>query len=99
MAEASLPQDELRAALARARAAFPGLPLDDATFARRLADAVGDAQPGAITALAVEDLFLACAAGAGTPGAAATFTARHGDTIRGAVARVVRGADAAEVEQ
>ncbi|HMF41076.1 MAG TPA: sigma-70 family RNA polymerase sigma factor, partial [Polyangia bacterium] len=32
-------------------------------------------------------------------GAAAVFTARHGDTVRSAIARVVRNADAAEIEQ
>ena len=35
----------------------------------------------------------------GATGAAAAFSARHGATIRGAIARIVRGADAGEVEQ
>src|ERR671935_46639 len=48
MAEASLPEDDLRAALARGRAAFPALALDAAAFARRLTDAVGDAGPAAL---------------------------------------------------
>ena len=54
---------------------------------------------GTLAALAIEDLYLACACLAQAPGAAAAFAARHGATIRGAIARIVRGADAAEVEQ
>jgi RNA polymerase sigma-70 factor, ECF subfamily len=53
----------------------------------------------AISALAIEDLFLASACLAGIEGAAAAFNARHGATIRGTIARIVRGADNGEVEQ
>jgi len=94
-----VPSDDLRAALAGARAAFPDLAVDDATFARRLA-ALGVATDAAtLAALAVEDLYLAFACVEGRAGAAAAFTARHGDVIRSAIGRVVRGADAAEIEQ
>src|SRR5690242_7804912 len=99
MGELSAQNETLRAAVARGRAAFPDLALDEETFGRRLAEVAGDAGPAGLAALAIEDLFLACAATSGTPGAAALFSARHGDGIRAAIARVVRGADAAEVEQ
>jgi RNA polymerase sigma-70 factor (ECF subfamily) len=92
---------DLAAACARGRAAFGQLPLDDQTFAKHLARAIkiGGAGPSAISALAIEDLFLACACLAGTEGAAAAFSARHGATMRGTIARIVRGADNGEVEQ
>jgi RNA polymerase sigma-70 factor (ECF subfamily) len=53
----------------------------------------------ALAALALEDLYLACAAAAGVEGAAAMFRTRHGATIRAAVGRVLQGADLAEIEQ
>ena len=91
----------LAAACARGHAAFGNLVLDDQTFAKHLARAikVGGATPGSISTLAIEDLFLACACLAGVEGAAAAFSARHGATIRGTIARIVRGADNGEVEQ
>jgi len=94
--------DDLAALVARGRTAFPDLALDDRAFAAHLAAVLaGDnaANRAGLAALAVEDLYLACACRAQVPGAAAAFTARHGDTIRGAIARIVRGADAAEIEQ
>jgi RNA polymerase sigma-70 factor, ECF subfamily len=92
---------DLVAACARGRAAFGDLGLDDRTFAKHLARVIkmGGASPSTIPALAIEDLFLACACLAGTEGAAAAFSARHGATIRGTIARIVRGADNGEVEQ
>jgi len=98
MGEASIPNAKVRAAAARGRAAFPDLTLDEEAFARRLAELAGD-EPAAVAALAVEDLYLAAACLAGTSGAAAALGARHGDTIRSAIARVLRGDAAAEVEQ
>ena len=91
----------LVAACTRGRAAFPDLALDDQTFVKHLARVIktGGAGPSAISTLAIEDLFLACACLAGTEGAAATFSARHGATIRGTIVRIVRGADNGEVEQ
>jgi RNA polymerase sigma-70 factor (ECF subfamily) len=92
---------DLSAACARGRAAFGDLVLDDHTFVKHLAQVIknGGANPGAISTLAIEDLFLVCACLAGTEGAAAAFSARHGATIRGTIARIVRGADNGEVEQ
>jgi RNA polymerase sigma-70 factor, ECF subfamily len=91
----------LVAACVRGHAAFGNLALDDQTFTTQLARVIktSGADPSAISALAIEDLFLACACLAGIEGAAATFGARHGATIRGTIARIVRGADNGEVEQ
>jgi RNA polymerase sigma-70 factor (ECF subfamily) len=91
----------LAAACARGRAAFKALVLDDLTFAKHLARAIkiGGTDPRAISTLAIEDLFLACACLVGIEGAAAAFSARHGATIRGTITRMVRGADNGEVEQ
>jgi RNA polymerase sigma-70 factor (ECF subfamily) len=95
-----LPPEAARAALARGQAAFPQLPLDEQAFSLHLARVLGeDAVPAELTALAIEDLYLACACSTGVPGAAALFTARYGPTVRSAVARIVRDADAAEIEQ
>lgn len=92
---------DLVAACARGRAAFADLALDDQTFVKHLARVIemGGASPSALSTLPIEDLFLACACLAGTEGAAAAFSARHGATIRGTIARIVRGADNGEVEQ
>jgi RNA polymerase sigma-70 factor (ECF subfamily) len=91
----------LAAACARGRAAFRDLALDDQTFTTRLARVIKmrGADPSVLSTLAIEDLFLACACLAGIEGAAAAFSARHGATIRGTIARIVRGADNGEVEQ
>jgi RNA polymerase sigma-70 factor (ECF subfamily) len=91
----------LAAACARGRAAYGNLALGDQTFATQLARVIkmSGAAPSAISTLAIEDLFLACACLAGIEGAAAAFNARHGATIRGTIARIVRGADNGEVEQ
>ena len=92
---------DLAAACARGRAAFSTLDLDDLTFVKQLARTtkMSGADRRAISGLAIEDLFLACACLAGTEGAAAAFSERHGPTIRGTIARIVRGADNGEVEQ
>ena len=92
---------DLVAACARGRAAFPGLVLDDQTFVKHLARAAktGGGTLDAFPQLVIEDLFLCCACLAGADGAAAAFHARHGATIRGTIARIVRGADNGEVEQ
>jgi RNA polymerase sigma-70 factor, ECF subfamily len=102
-AEVELHVDDMAAATARGRAAFPDLAVDQHAFAahltRTLAADAAQAPASTLAALAIEDLYLACACLTQAPGAAAAFAARHGSTIRGAIARIVRGADAAEVEQ
>ena len=99
MTDGPLAAGELRAAASRGHVAHPDLAFDEEIFAHQLAALAGDGGPAAVAALAVEDLYLARACAAGAPGAAAAFTARHGATVRGAIARIVQGADAAEIEQ
>jgi RNA polymerase sigma-70 factor (ECF subfamily) len=92
---------DLLAACARGHATFPQLPLEDATFAAHLGRVVAVSESGLdpLDTLAVEDLYLACACLAGLPRAAATFEARHGATIRGAIGRIVAESDADEAQQ
>ncbi len=92
---------ELAAACARGRAAFSQVALDDRTYVRHLARTLktNAGSPSSVSALALEDLYLAGACLAGSEGAAAAFTAQHGATIRATIARIVRGTDAGEVEQ
>ena len=98
MAESGL-SEGVRAAVVRARDALPDIVLDEEAFARHLTSVAAGASPAEVSALAIEDLYLACACVAGAPGSVAAFTARHGEGVRNAIARVVRGADAAEIEQ
>jgi RNA polymerase sigma-70 factor (ECF subfamily) len=88
------------AAHARGQAAFPAIPLADETFARHLGR-VFARDPGgtAISSLFAGDLYLAGACLARAPGAAETLTVRYRPAIRRAIGRVVRGPDAAEIEQ
>jgi RNA polymerase sigma-70 factor (ECF subfamily) len=108
LAPSSLPVDDderlasdLIAACARGHATFPQLPLEDARFAAHLGRVVGLGPSGceSIEALAVEDLYLACACLVGLAGAAAAFEARHGTTIRGAIARILSESDVDEAQQ
>jgi RNA polymerase sigma-70 factor (ECF subfamily) len=99
-ADAAL-EDELAAACARGRAAFPELAVSDPAFVRHLARVVSVGEAGAepIAALVIEDLYLACACLARCEGAVSAFEARHASTIRGAIARMVPAADADEAGQ
>ena len=92
---------DLATACGRGRAAFDPLFVDDRQFVRHLAKVLATRGAGAaaLPTLAVEDLYLACACLAGIEGAAAAFGARHGETIRATIARIVRGTDAGEIEQ
>jgi RNA polymerase sigma-70 factor, ECF subfamily len=101
VSEVGLQPDEIMAAAARGRAAFADIALDERAFAAHLTRILAGQAAGtsALAALAIEDLYLACACMAQVPGAIAAFTARYGATIRSAIARIVRGADAADVEQ
>jgi RNA polymerase sigma-70 factor (ECF subfamily) len=85
--------------LVRARAVFPTLALADDGFAQHLARVTSTGDAAALEGLSIEDLYLAAACAEGVEGAAAAFRARHGVAIRGAIARVVQGADVGEVEQ
>lgn len=78
-----------------------GLAVDDETFSRHLGRVVArNKGPAAsIAGLAIADLYLACTCQLRLPGAARELRARHGATIRLAIARIVPGADGAEIEQ
>lgn len=84
---------------ARARAAFPDIAHDNATFVGDLARAAKTADLSGLAALAVEDLFLASACRAKVPRAVETFRARHRQTIRSTVGRIVPAGDVDEIEQ
>jgi RNA polymerase sigma-70 factor (ECF subfamily) len=103
VAAPGLQSGDVAAAAARARAAFAQLAVDEATFAAYLSRVLGErgAAPSAaaLAALPLEDLYLVCACLERAPGAAAVFADRHGAAIRAAIARVVRGPDALEIEQ
>jgi RNA polymerase sigma-70 factor (ECF subfamily) len=92
---------ELVALCARGRGAFEGVTLTDRTFVGHLARVakMNGAAPGALAALAVEDLYLACGCLAGSEGAVPAFIARHGPQLRATILRIARGADAGEIEQ
>ncbi len=84
-----------------ARTAFPAISVEEDAFIRHLARVLTDRPitSGAIAALALEDLYLAFACSVGADGAVATLRARHGGSIRSAIARIVAPADVAESEQ
>jgi RNA polymerase sigma-70 factor, ECF subfamily len=88
----------LRAAWERGRAGNRGLDLDHAVFAAHVAKLAGG-DPNRLEGLALEDVFLACACLAGTPGAAEELQRRHGEHVRAALAAYVSASDAAELQQ
>jgi len=91
---------EIEPALARGRAAFPNLHVDDEIFGRHLARAVSwiaDAAP--LSTLVVEDLYLACACLNGVDGAVNTLVNSYGDVIRRTVERTARTCDCDEITQ
>ena len=94
-------ESDLAAACARGRATFPALAVPDDAFVRYLAHVQGLGGAGAqpITALPIEDLYLACACLAGVEGAVAALGTRHGATIRGAIGRIVVPSDVDEAQQ
>ena len=94
-------QGVLAAACARGRAAFPQLALDDDAFAGHLGHMVGlgEIDVASIPESPIEDLYLSCACLTGVTGAAVIFGARHGATIRAAIARIVGAADTDEAHQ
>jgi RNA polymerase sigma-70 factor (ECF subfamily) len=67
-------EERLARALDRARAAWPGVAVDDATFVRYLAERV---PPDRLDAVFAEDLYLACACAAGDAAAMDAFDRRH----------------------
>jgi RNA polymerase sigma-70 factor (ECF subfamily) len=93
-------EDAVDAAFVRGQQAFPQLPLGNERFARHLGQVLArnpEATP--LSSLFAADLYLACACLAGAAGAAEALTAGYGTAIRRGIGRVVRGPDAAEIEQ
>ena len=86
------------AALARARAAWPELAVDDAAFAAAIAAAVADAaDPGAAVAeLAIEDLYLAQACATGAKAALDAFGRRCDPAVLAALRQLGLAADAVD---
>ncbi|XXF78241.1 sigma-70 family RNA polymerase sigma factor [Myxococcaceae bacterium GXIMD 01537] len=92
----------LAGALAEARAAWPGLPLPEATYLRHLAERLPSQVPPteALAGTHVADLYLACACAHGLPAAHAALEAHVLSKVGAAVARVERSAEGqAEVRQ
>lgn len=108
---AELPQEsrahfglDLRAAIVaayqRGRATFPNVSLDEETFTRHLARAtIRIPDVVSPTALAAEDLYLACACAVGVSGAVNTLVEREGALIRRSIGRVARRSNSEEIEQ
>src|SRR5580692_611249 len=69
----------LQDSVSRGRAAWPGLPLDDARFVAHLGARVA---PASLGGAHVEDLFLACACAHGVPGAVEAFERAHAVDVR-----------------
>jgi RNA polymerase sigma-70 factor (ECF subfamily) len=88
----------LASLLDRARAAWPEVRLDAATFARHVDERL---RPGeSASRLHVDDLYLACACAHGLPAALAAFDARYLATVPQQLARIDRsGAFVDEVAQ
>lgn len=92
---------ELAAACARGRAAFVQLALDDRTFVRYLARVV-EKEPSAVSAvsaLALEDLYLACACVEGCAVAVAIFAKRYRETIHDSIGRILGGGESEDVRE
>jgi RNA polymerase sigma-70 factor (ECF subfamily) len=95
---------DLRAAIVaayeRGRNMFPNVSVDEDTFARHLARATIRMPDGAApSALAAEDLYLACACAVGVPGAVNALVEREGPLIRRSIARIVKHSNTEEIEQ
>ena len=80
--------ERLRAALTQGRTAHPGLVVPDEAFVRHLARGVA-ASLCELEALAIEDLYLACACDEGAAGAVARFESRYAPVIKRSVSRVL----------
>jgi RNA polymerase sigma-70 factor, ECF subfamily len=91
----------LVSACARGRSAFTQVALDDLTFVRYLARVLEkEALVGsAVSALPLEDLYLACACLEGCADAVAIFAARYRGTIRDSIGGILRGAESEDVRE
>ena len=94
-------EERLRNLVARGSSAHPDLALHGVAFVRYLARcAAGTAKPLPPEQLHVEDLYLACACGAGVAGAAARFEERCGPRLKAVLGAAVKSPDLrAEIRQ
>jgi RNA polymerase sigma-70 factor (ECF subfamily) len=94
-------EQDLAAACARGRAAFAKVVLEDGRFVRHLARVLArdSKDAGALPALAIEDLYLACACLEGDASATTTFRTRHRGAIYEAISGIVSPADAEDVRE
>ena len=92
---------ELAAACARGRAAYAQIAFDDTRFVRHLARVLQreSKDAGGLSALAIEDLYLACACLEGDATAATTFRERYRPGIYEAMSGIVSPADAEDVRE
>ena len=92
--------DALLAARDAGRTAWPGLVVDDEVFGRFVGERVAadELAPGA-EPLALTDLYLACAAIAGVPGASETLVRACEPPVRAALTRVTPPAEQPEILQ
>jgi RNA polymerase sigma-70 factor, ECF subfamily len=96
-------EERLRKLVARGSSGHPDLALDGVAFVRclaRCAAGLGAAKPLPLEQLHVEDLYLACACGAGVAGAAARFEERCGPRLKAVLGAAVKCPDLrAEIRQ
>jgi RNA polymerase sigma-70 factor (ECF subfamily) len=96
VADTTRPPEGQAALYERGRAAHPKLAVSEAAFGKALARAKASPSFTAPDALAVADLYLACACAEGARGAAAAFERRFAKTIRRAASRVLPTRDERE---
>jgi RNA polymerase sigma-70 factor, ECF subfamily len=83
-------EDALRAAAARGRAAWPGVAIDDARFARFLGERIAASE---LYGGRIEDLFIACGCAAGDGLAIASAETRYFPDVQGALGKMGLSAD------
>jgi RNA polymerase sigma-70 factor, ECF subfamily len=88
-------------ACVRGRSSFAQIALDDLTFVRYLARVLErEALDGtAVSALPLEDLYLACACVEGCAAAVTIFAARYRGTIRDSIGGIIPGAESEDVRE
>jgi RNA polymerase sigma-70 factor (ECF subfamily) len=91
----------LVAACVRGRSAFAHVALDDLTFVRYLAKIVEKEalDRTAVSALPLEDLYLACACLEGCAEAVTIFAARYRGTIRDSIGGIISSAESEDVRE
>lgn len=97
---AEVDRAELRNAWVRAKAAFPGVSLDEDSFATHVGRALGRITDGAsVSELVFDDLYIACACLLRAWGATQDFLRRYRGVIRSTIQRTLSSPDCDEVLQ